>query len=165
MATMPDEGLDGLRQANRSGRSYMFKKMLFCTDGSKNSECAQRTAMKLAKDCGATLYVLMVADLTDEFEALAPGLTGRLITDYRGKVDAVVEAAKAAGIKAEGLVKDGEVSKKILEAAQEVGAEAVVMGTHGRKGFMNVVMGSATRHVIAQSPVPVIVVHSKYCVI
>jgi len=143
----------------------MFKKMLFCTDGSSNSECAQRTAIKLAKEGGATLYVLMVADLTDEFEALAPGLTGRLITDYRAKVDAVVDAARAYGVDTEGIVKDGEPGKKIIEAAQEVGAEAIVMGTHGRKGFMNVVMGSVTRHVIATSPVPVIVVHSKYCII
>lgn len=143
----------------------MFKKLLFCTDGSSNSECARKTAIKLAKEDGAELYVLMVADLTDEFEALAPGLTGRLITDYRGKVDAVVDEAKAAGVKAEGIVKDGEPSKKIIEAAQEVGADGIVLGTHGRKGLMNVVMGSVTRHVIATSVVPVIVVHSKYCVV
>ncbi|HEX9861642.1 MAG TPA: universal stress protein [Nitrospirota bacterium] len=143
----------------------MYKKLLFCTDGSKNSECAQRTAFKLAKDCGSTLYVLMVTDLTDEFEALAPGLTGRLIDDSKEKVAKVVDAAKSAGISAEGIVKDGEANKKIIETAAEVGAEAIVMGTHGRKGFFNVVMGSVTRLVIAQAPVPVIVVHSKYCVI
>lgn len=143
----------------------MYKKLLFCTDGSKNSECAQRTALKLAKECGANLYVVMVTDLTDEFEALAPGLTGRLIDESRTKVDKVVEAAKAQGITAEGIVKDGEANKKILETAAEVGAEAIVLGTHGRKGFMNAVMGSVTRLVIAESPVPVIVVHSKYCVI
>lgn len=143
----------------------MYKKLLFCTDGSKNSECAQRTAMKLAKECGSTLYVVMVTDLTDEFESLAPGLTSKLIDESREKVAKVVEAAKAQGINAEGIVKDGEANKKILETAAEVGAEAIVMGTHGRKGFMNAVMGSVIRLVIAEAPVPVIVVHSKYCVI
>lgn len=143
----------------------MFKKLLFCTDASKNSECAQRTAVKLAKDCGATLYVLMVTDLTDEFEALAPGLTGRLIDESKQKVAGIVDKVKADGVKAEGLVKDGEANRQIIEAAKEVGADAIVMGTHGRKGFMNAVMGSVTRHVIAEAPVPVIVVHSKYCTI
>jgi nucleotide-binding universal stress UspA family protein len=141
----------------------MFKKLLFCTDGSANSECAQKTAIKLAKESGAKLYVIMAVDLTDEFEALAPGLTGRITEDYRAKVDKVIEAARAYGVEAEGIVKDGDPAKKIIEAAQETGADGIVLGTHGRKGFMNVVMGSVTRHVVATAPVPVIVVHSKYC--
>lgn len=143
----------------------MYKKILFCTDGSENSKCAEREAIKNAKECGSKLVVLSVVDLTDEFEALAPGLTDKLTEKARAVVDGVVAAAKAAGVDAEGVVKGGEPNVKVFEAVRETGADAIMLGTHGRKGFMNVVMGSLTRKVIAESPVPVIVVHSKYCAI
>jgi len=143
----------------------MYKKILYCSDGSKNSMCAQREAFKLAGECGARLYVMRVVSLTDEFEALAPGLTDKLIDQARDNVAAIVAEAKAAGVEAEGVVKDGEPHEKILEVAKEVGVDAIMLGTHGRKGFMTTVMGSVTRRVIAEAFVPVIVVHSKYCAI
>ena len=141
----------------------MYKKLLFCTDGSPNSMCAQREALKLARENSAELYVLMVVDLTDEFEALAPGLTEKLEKKAREIVDGVVAAASKEGIKAEGVVKEGEPNKKILEVAKGKSVDAIILGTHGRKGFMNTVMGSVTRRVIAEAFVPVIVIHSKYC--
>lgn len=141
----------------------MYKKILFCTDGSSNSMCAQREALKLAKECSAELYVMMVVDLTDEFEALAPGLTEKLDLRARAIVDGIAAAAKAEGIKSEAIVREGEANKKILEIAKEKGVDAIMLGTHGRKGFMNTVMGSVTRKVIAEAFVPVIVIHSKYC--
>ena len=141
----------------------MYKKLLFCTDGSSNSMCAQREALKLAKENSAELFVLMVVDLTDEFEALAPGLTEKLERQARDIVDNIAAAAKAEGVKTEAIVKEGEPNKKILEVAREKGVDAIMLGTHGRKGFMNTVMGSITRKVIAEAFVPVIVIHSKYC--
>ncbi|MBI5695023.1 MAG: universal stress protein [Nitrospirae bacterium] len=141
----------------------MYKKILFCTDGSANSMCAQREAIKIARECGSKLYVLSVVDLTDEFEDLAPGLTEKMIAKAKEVVAGVAAAAKASGVDAEGMVRDGEANRMILDSAKEVGAEAIMLGTHGRKGFMNAVMGSVTRKVIAEAPVPVIVVHSKFC--
>lgn len=141
----------------------MYKKLLFCTDGSSNTLCAQREALKLAKESSAELYVMMVVDLTDEFEALAPGLTVKLERQAREIVENISAAARAEGIRAEAVVKEGEPNKKILEVAREKGVDAIMLGTHGRKGFMNTVMGSITRKVIAEAFVPVIVIHSKYC--
>lgn len=141
----------------------MYKKLLFCTDGSANSMCAQREALKLARENSAELFVLMVVDLTDEFEALAPGLTEKLEHQALKVVEDIAATAKDEGIKAVAIVKEGEPNKKILEVAREKGVDAIMLGTHGRKGFMNTVMGSITRKVIAEAFVPVIVIHSKYC--
>lgn len=141
----------------------MYKKLLFCTDGSSNSMCAQREALKLAKECSAELYIMMVVDLTDEFEALAPGLTEKLDRQAREIAENIASAAKSEGVRAEAVVREGEPNKKILEVAKEMGVDAIILGTHGRKGFMNTVMGSVTRKVIAEAFVPVIVIHSKYC--
>jgi len=143
----------------------MYKKILFCTDGSVNSACAQREAIKLAREGQGTLYVLMAVNLSDEFEALAPGLTGKLTDQAAKSVKKIIDAARAEGVTAEGVVKDGEPHVLILETAKEKGAEAIVLGTHGRKGFMTTVMGSVTRKVIAEAFVPVIVVHSKHCAV
>jgi len=143
----------------------MYKKILFCTDGSANSMCAQREAIKLAKESSSTLYVMTSVDLTEEFEALAPGLTEKFEKQSRAMVEGIVAEAAKEGVKAEGVVKEGEANVKILEAAREKGVDAIMMGTHGRKGFMHTVMGSVVRRVIAEAFVPVIVIHSKYCAV
>jgi len=145
--------------------AVMFKNILFCTDGSENSMCAERNAIRLAKESGGKLHVLMVADTTDEFEALAPGLTEKMIAHAREVAEEVVKRAAGEGVMAEAVVRDGEPDERILEVAKESGVDVIVLGTHGRKGLMNVVMGSVTRQVIAQSPVPVLVIHSRYCMI
>jgi len=143
----------------------MFKNILLCTDGSDNSKCAERNAFKLARESGGTVHILSVADTTDEFEALAPGLTEKMIAHAREVAEEAVTRAAEEGVKAEAVVRDGEPHERILEVAKESGVDVIVLGTHGRKGFMNVVMGSVTRQVIAQSPVPVLVIHSRYCAV
>jgi nucleotide-binding universal stress UspA family protein len=143
----------------------MFKNILFCTDGSDNTKCAERNAFKLAKESGGTVHIISVADTTDEFEALAPGLTDSMLAKAREVAEGAVTRAAEAGVKAEAIVRSGEPHERVLQVAQETGADVIVLGTHGRKGFMNVVMGSVTRQVIAQAPIPVLVIHSRFCVI
>ena len=141
----------------------MYKKILFCTDGSANSACAQREALKMAKECGAEFIAVCVVDITDEFEAIAPGTTEKLERHAREVADGVVATATSQGLKATAAVREGDPSQKILEVAKEMGADAIVLGTHGRRGFMNAVMGSVAKRVIAEAFVPVVIIHSKFC--
>lgn len=45
----------------------------------------------------------------------------------------------------------------ILEVAQGLGPDLIVMGTHGRRGFARLVLGSVAEHVLRRSPCPVLV--------
>jgi len=141
----------------------MYKKIIFCTDGSLNSACAQREAIKMAKECSAELVAVCVVDITDEFEAIAPGTTEKLEKHAREIAEGVAAAATAEGLKASAVVREGDPGQKILEVARETGADAIVLGTHGRRGFMSSVMGSVANRVISEAFVPVVIIHSKFC--
>jgi universal stress protein A len=53
----------------------------------------------------------------------------------------------------------GPPAKEILRFAEEHGVEAIVLGTHGRRGFERLVLGSVAEQVMRQARCPVVVVH------
>jgi nucleotide-binding universal stress UspA family protein len=52
----------------------------------------------------------------------------------------------------------GRPSRTIVEAAADIDADHVVIGSHGREGVQRVLLGSVAEHVVRRSPVPVTVV-------
>ena len=58
------------------------------------------------------------------------------------------------------MLKQADAREAILEAAQEVSADLVIMGTHGRRGIARVLIGSVAEAVVRASPVPVLTVHA-----
>lgn len=56
------------------------------------------------------------------------------------------------------LEQGGDPVREILNAAVAVGADVIVMGTHGRTGLQRLLLGSVTERVVRRSPVPVLTV-------
>jgi nucleotide-binding universal stress UspA family protein len=56
------------------------------------------------------------------------------------------------------LGEDVTAARGIVQMAQDDGADLVVVGSHGRAGVARLVLGSVAAKVVAQSPVPVLVV-------
>ena len=56
------------------------------------------------------------------------------------------------------LLKEGTVFSEIIKTASEEGANMIVMGTQGRTGFDEMLMGSTAERVVRKSPVPVLTV-------
>ncbi len=50
--------------------------------------------------------------------------------------------------------------EEILAAAAETQADLIVMGTHGRRGFVHALLGRVAERVVRMSPVPVLTVRS-----
>lgn len=73
-----------------------------------------------------------------------------------------LEAAKsqldAAGAKYEVHITVGDPADAIGKFAQNIGADQVIMGSHGRGGLSGLLLGSVASKTLAQSPVPVLVV-------
>jgi hypothetical protein len=67
-----------------------------------------------------------------------------------------VHRALANGIGAQVILEDGDVVEEVLKKAKSLGADLVVMGTHGRRGFQRLVLGSVTERVLRQSETPVL---------
>ncbi len=59
------------------------------------------------------------------------------------------------------LVKVGKLAESILDAAKEVKADVIILGSHSRKWMENIVMGSVTEEVLYKSTIPVFIVPTK----
>ena len=69
------------------------------------------------------------------------------------------QIAEAAGVTVSTKIVEGEVSAKhVVEAAQEMGVDLIVMGSHGRKGFQKFLLGSFAQDVLRSSELPVLVI-------
>lgn len=71
-----------------------------------------------------------------------------------------LEELKKTLPRAEGKLKTGVPWHGILEATEEVGADLIVMGTHGRHGLSRLTLGSVAEKVVRLAKVPVLTVHA-----
>ena len=140
----------------------MFKKILFCTDFSENSDYAFTYALNLAKTYKGKLFILHV--IPEPVEIYRPTEQQEtLVKKYQKKaIDEEVTThyvKEMAGFKDyKLLLKEGVVFNEIIETAKDEAASIIVMGTHGRTGLDHVLMGSTAERVVRKSPVPVLTV-------
>lgn len=112
----------------------MYDTILVATDGSEHARQAVGHAIELAGEHGATLHVLAVIDRRVHNE---PGLsTNELVTIetedwYRECLAGVEQQAATAGIDVECKVCHGIPPERILEYADEVDADVILVGVHG----------------------------------
>src|SRR5579863_2011745 len=70
----------------------------------------------------------------------------------------MVKHRAVGGLEAEMVVHKGFVPESILSYAQNLQADLIVMGTHGRRGLDRLVMGSVTENVLRKATCPVLAV-------
>jgi nucleotide-binding universal stress UspA family protein len=138
--------------------------MVVCpTDLSDLTRPALAHAAQLARWYGARISVLHVlpeapeerASLS-EAAALPPSAAGppmRMVDAVRASVAELLD-----GIEFTVRVVAGKPAPRIVEHAREIGADLIVMSTHGRSGFDHLVHGSVTERVLAHATCPVLTV-------
>lgn len=142
----------------------MFKHILLPIDGSEASNRAVDKGAELAKALGA------VVTLMTAIERYPAGLRSSV---YRAQDNPMNQAARDAGehwlkqavtqVREQGIepqqriMQDCTVAQGILDAAQEVGADLIVMGSHGAGALERLLIGSQTQRVLAQTSIPVLV--------
>ena len=78
-----------------------------------------------------------------------------------GQLDRQLRKAKAAGVRARGLLLEGLAHDQIVRAAKSQRADLVVIGTHGRSGLAKFFVGSVAGRVVSAAPCPVLTVRGK----
>jgi nucleotide-binding universal stress UspA family protein len=140
----------------------MYDRILLPTDGSAASARATDHALWLAEQADATLSAVSVVDSrvyrsadTDQ----QAEITETLDRDATEAVETVADRADAAGVAVETAVLDGVPDTEILRYADEVDADLLVMGTHGRTGRERLAnLGSVTERVVTGADRPTLVV-------
>jgi nucleotide-binding universal stress UspA family protein len=72
-----------------------------------------------------------------------------------------LETATAAGVKAEFTQTGGEPALVICDLARTWEADLILVGSHGRSGLSELLMGSVSNHVMHHAPCSVLVVHGS----
>ncbi|MCI0682365.1 MAG: universal stress protein [Gemmataceae bacterium] len=137
-----------------------IRTILHPTDFSEHSADAFRLACLLARDHKAKLVLLHVAapPVTVTSGVMTPAPPEPSEYDrpaLQAKLDAVVPTDPAVLV--ERRLVFGVPSQEIVAAAQH-GCDLIVMGTHGRRGFSRLVLGSVAEQVIRKAPCPVLAV-------
>jgi len=141
----------------------LFKTILCPLDFSDSSLRGAEYALSLAKEADARVILLHVIDSFFE-EQPDSGDTHFDSEAYRrfleeralARLRAVVHEEARTWCKPEERIVYGKPHREILRVAAEAGAEAIVMGVHGRGVIDRMLLGSTTHHVIRQAPCPVL---------
>lgn len=158
----------------------MFTKILVALDhGDTCSEIFQKS-LKLAQALGAELLFLSVltpdgggnlplsdnSGLTSFSFSMQESLWDVYLKSYREYEEAAqarlrnfVDRATEAGVRSEFKQINSDVGKAICEQAKAWSADLVMVGSHGRKGLGEILLGSVSNYVMHHAPCSVLVVH------
>ena len=144
----------------------MYKRILIPVDGSATSKKALTAALQLARDSGGRLRLLHSVDELAYLSGFEySGDVIRVARDNAAKVlDDASAMVKAAGVEVDQILVDQpgqRLGETVSEAARSWDADLIVVGTHGRRGFSRMFMGSGAEQVIRVATVPVLVIRGE----
>ncbi len=143
----------------------MFKHILVPVDGSPTAQLAIEKTIGLAKAFGARVTAIFVIDpypFTGVGTDFAYGQADYL-SAATAEANAAIKSAKTAfeqaGVSVETSVVESHAAwRGVVETADAVQADLIVMGSHGRSGLEKLVLGSVTQAVLSHTRLPVLVV-------
>lgn len=142
----------------------LFQHVLVATDFSDCSEEALKLGVKMAESLSAALTIVHAWDVPAYVYTTVAYVPSDMVTPVldaaKAYLDEAVARARVNVPDAKGLLRRGSPWREILAARDEVGADVIVLGTHGRGGLAHVFLGSVAERVVRTSPVPVLTVHA-----
>ncbi|MFX0200846.1 MAG: universal stress protein [Candidatus Hodarchaeota archaeon] len=146
-----------------------YKKVLFCTDFSEESDYAFQFALGIAKRDKGLLYILHVIpdnpyqkyaetyitkeDLGKKQKDIEEGVNNQYEEHYVKKME--------NGTKFRIVTKSGREAEEIIKFSKNEKVDLIVMGTHGKTGIEHVFLGSVAEKVIRRSSFPVFIIPSR----
>ena len=133
------------------------------TDFSEVAESAVDYAVELAKQMGASLtvvhaYELPIYSLPDGAVVSSADAAQKITTAALARLDAAVEHLKGRGVTVKSALRMGAPWEELSAVAAEGGAGLIVVGTHGRRGFSHLMLGSVAERTVRTASRPVLVI-------
>jgi nucleotide-binding universal stress UspA family protein len=147
--------------------------MLLALDGSEFSRAAMEEIIRHLRAESTTVHILHVVELDRMLPAAfdfargseyGPEVAAHLDRARRDAGRLVADAAeqlRAAGFRAETVVREGEPRHTILNYATEIACDCIVIGSHGRRGVERFFMGSVSDSVVRHAHCSVFVVRHR----
>ena len=143
-----------------------FRNILVPIDFDDVSNQALDEAVSLAHKLGANVTVIHVYGLPiynypDGSYIPSVEVADSIKKGAREQLDAfIAKKPVISGVALSSLLREGRTAQEICKAATDIGADLIVMGTHGRGLFGRTILGSVAEAVLRQAPVPVMTIHS-----
>jgi nucleotide-binding universal stress UspA family protein len=122
---------------------------------------AATEAIATARDMVARPELLYVVHVIAPLDSNSPAyLAGALDLDkLRARADAALEKAlREAGVEqAQRRISTGDPASEILDVAREIGADLIVIPSHGKTGLLRWMLGSVAERVVRRATCPVLV--------
>jgi nucleotide-binding universal stress UspA family protein len=157
-------------------KTNSMKKVLIALDYNPTAQKVAEVGFSMAKSMNAEVILLHV--ITDPVFYSTAGYSP--IMGFNGYMDmGPVQLDSVDGLKNASLqyldksrehlgdksiqtiVKEGDFAEAILEAAKELKADVIVIGSHSQKWLENIVMGSVTEKVLHHTSIPLLIVPTK----
>jgi nucleotide-binding universal stress UspA family protein len=152
-----------MRDAKIKGESdirmaQVFKKILCPLDFDACSAAALKVAADLASQNHAHLHAMHVINVPGSSLGFPAERYDRLARIEHERLKDVLRAQVPNHLSWEASVKVGNPAEEIINAAEELDVDLIVMATHGRAGVPRLVLGSVAEYVIRGSDRPVLAV-------
>jgi len=125
----------------------MFQTIVVGTDGSQTAEKAVEEASQLAAAVGASVHIVRAV--------AGPG------GDPKAELESAAETAKKAGVEAETHVIRDDASEALIAAAEEHGADLIMIGNKGMTGARRFLLGSVPNDVAHHAPCSVLIARTN----
>jgi nucleotide-binding universal stress UspA family protein len=144
------------QRTKKSGKDGHAMRVLVATDGSECAEAALRTVAERPWPEGTEIRIIASPELpliTGAYPYYPPAVLAEVSlaneTHAKSAVQKGVEWMKKAGLTVSGEATEAQESpvRAILGMADLWGADLIVLGSHGRRGFDRYVMGSVSESV------------------
>lgn len=145
----------------------MYQKILITTDGSSVSRHTACAGVELARQLNATVLVLYVAapyQYPVYVEIVPPAYpaedeyTAHMLKVGEEHTRSIVTVARKAGLQAESIVEFADSpALKIVDVADQQYCDLIFIGSHGRSGWGQLLLGSVTNKVLSHTTRPVLV--------
>lgn len=145
----------------------MYTHLLVPVDGTDLSERAAQAGIELARKLGAKMTAFVAEPLPplptmgtnpQVYARDSDAHLARTEKHAHEVLERIAAKAKEAGVDYQGkFQRSDSVDESIVAAAQEFGCDLIVMATHGRGAFGELLFGSHTKNVLAKSQLPLLV--------
>ena len=141
-----------------------MKNIVFPVDFSDTTDVLIDGAVDFAKEVMGKICLIHVAPADIGFAIgdmgfqYFPEIEKSEIAEELSELNELQKRIESKGVGCEHILKQGVSADIILNYAKEKNASYIVMGSHGRSGIYDVLVGSLTKDITKNSPIPVVVV-------
>lgn len=142
-----------------------MKKIIVPVDFSTHSEYALKAAASLAKKNDATIYALHMLDFHETTFSESANFQHEKIAFFlkmaEKNFEKFLQKEYLKDVEIIPILKNFKVFKEVNTIAEEVGADFIIMGSHGASGLKEFFVGSNTEKVVRYATIPVLVIKEE----